>query len=315
MKKFILRLLLFCLLPIPLLCVLGYIVDSGLKRSRSFLFAEWNDIYAGKINADLLILGSSRAWVQFSPRILDSALHVSSYNLGMDGASFEVQYERLKIYLKHNKKPRYIIQEASPGTTFSAPDELPHFQQFLPYLSDSDMWKLVKCHYPSVGILEKYFPLYKYNNEPQLIKEGIACYLGHIPKGDKYKGYQGMNKSWDASFHQFVKLHPHGIRFKADSSAISLFTEYLDYCKANNITVILVNPPGYIAARSFLLNYNETQELITGIALAGHVPFLNYEQDSIVYDRSLFYNSQHMNRTGSELFSRKLATQLKSVVH
>ena len=74
MKRFVLRLLLFCLLPLPLLYALGKVVDSGLKRSRSLLFSEWNDIYDGKINADMLILGSSKAWVQFSPLILDTAL-------------------------------------------------------------------------------------------------------------------------------------------------------------------------------------------------------------------------------------------------
>ena len=229
----------------------------------------------------------------------------------MDGASFEVQYERLNIYLKHNKKPKYIIQEVSPGTTFSLAEELPHYQQFLPYIDDEDMWIMVKHHYPTTNFMDRYFPLYKYNNELQLVKEGVDCYSGKIQKSAKYKGYQGMNKSWDASFYQFKKNHPNGITFKADSAAVALFNTYLDFCKQNDIQVILVNPPSYFEARNYITNYIETQTLIAEISTKNKVPLINYENDSICYDRTLFYNTQHMNKTGAELFTQKLASDLR----
>ena len=315
MRIFISRLLLFCLLPLPLLFVAARLTDSGLKRSHSFLFAEWNDIYSGSINADAIILGSSRAWVQFSPRILDTALGINSYNLGMDGASFEVQYERLKIYLKHNKKPECIIQETSVNTTFSKAEELPHYQQFLPYLDDSDIWNMIRHHYPSVGYLDRYFPLYKYNNELQLIAESISCYRGHIPKGTKYKGYEGMNKNWDGSFYLFKRDHPLGLTVIVDTPTVKLFKEYLVFCKANGIKVILVDPPTFIQSKNYIRNYNEILTMITTIAKENNVPLINYDNDSINYHKSNFYNSQHLNRTGAEQFTKKLAIEIKDYIH
>ena len=46
------------------------VISKELKKSNSYTFGEysiWNDIYDGKINADIVIYGSSRAWVHFDP--------------------------------------------------------------------------------------------------------------------------------------------------------------------------------------------------------------------------------------------------------
>src|ERR1700747_729442 len=143
MKKIILRTLLFCLAPVPLLYLLQHIVDTGLRKSRYYYYSEWNDLFNGKINADLVVMGTSRAWVQVSPGILDSMLHLNSYNLGMDGTAFKIQYERFKMYMQHNKKPKYILQEVGYTSTLVKSDQLPVLQQFLPYLNDPIVWKMV----------------------------------------------------------------------------------------------------------------------------------------------------------------------------
>ena len=246
MKKFILRILLFCLLPLPLLYVGAHLVDKGLKKSHYFYYAEWNDLFDGKINADLLVFGTSRAWVQFAPAILDSSLHLNSYNLGMDGAPFDIQYERFKIYLRHNKKPKYILQEVGYNATFIPPGGLPHFEQFLPYYDDTAIWRMVSHFslYP-VGVSEHYFPMYKYNNQFPLIKEGLFSYFGRGTKNTKYKGYEGRNWAWDSSFHTFKNLYPEGKIFELDRASIALFKEYLAFCRSNDIQVVMVFPPAF----------------------------------------------------------------------
>ena len=99
----------FAILAI-LLFLLQWICDTGLRKSEYENYREWNDAMLGKINAELLIQGSSRAWVHFSPKHLDSAFQINSYNLGIDGYDFLMQDSRLKIYLANNKRPEYIIQ-------------------------------------------------------------------------------------------------------------------------------------------------------------------------------------------------------------
>jgi hypothetical protein len=289
-------------------------VDDGLRKSHHFYYSEWNDLFSGKINADLLIMGSSRAWVQISPQILDSALHLNSYNLGMDGSQFNMQYQRFRVYLQHNRKPKYILQEVGYTSTLGWFNELPTPNQFLPYLNDSSMWSITQRSADPFSLLDRYFPLYKYNNEFPLIKEGLLSYFGKGVKSTKYKGYEGKVKPWDSSFHNFIKDNPKGKVWAISPEAVKFFREYLGFCKANDIKVILVYPPAFIQSLDYVTNKEEILNVYKTLSAEYNVPFYNYMFDSLNYSRNNFYNSMHLNKRGSEIFSRKLAAQLKEVV-
>ena len=314
MKRFIIRLLLFCLAPLPFLFLLNHIVDMGLQKSRYYYYSEWNDLFNGKINADMIIQGSSRAWVQVSPKIIDSVLHVNSYNLGMDGASFKMQYARFRMYLLHNKKPKYVLQEVGYTTTLLKNDKLPATQQFLPYLSDSSVWALVTHASNPLTLQDRYFPLYKYNNETVIVKEGILSYLGKGIKSTKYKGYEGQEKYWDSSFHDFLMQNPQGAVFPIDSEAKSLFRDFLNYCRDNDIRVIMFYPPAFIQSLDYIKNEKEILDVYNNFSKEYNIPFYNYMYDSLNYDRNNFYNSQHLNKTAAEIFCMKLAKDMQKDV-
>ena len=313
MEKFLIRLLLFCLLPLPLLFFLDHVVEKGLHRSRYLYYADWSDLYSGAINADVLVLGTSRAYLHVSPKILDSVLLLNSYNLGMDGASFDLQYDILKQYLRYNRKPKYILQEVG-YPTFVRSDSVQYFHEFLSYINDTAVLNIVRHHYSPITIADLYFPLFKYNNELPLVKEGLRSYTGHGTANVKYKGYEARDYAWDSSFYLFKKSHPHGMVMPVDSGVIHLFSGYLDYCAANGIKVILFYAPTYYESLQYILNFKEIHQMIASCAVMHSVPFLDYTADSIDYDKTLFYNTQHLNKKGSEIFSVQLATDVKKVI-
>lgn len=314
MKKFLLRLLLFCVIPLPLLFFLDHAVDAGLHRSRYLYYSDWSDLYSGTINADMLVLGTSRAYIHVSPAILDTALQLNSYNLGMDGASFDIQYDILRLYLQRNKKPEYILQEVG-YPTFVKSDSVQYFHEFISYINDTAVWNIVKRHNSSIGLPERYFPLYKYNGELPLIKEGLMSYVGHGSKDLKYKGYEARDYPWDSTFYLFKKNNPKGKIMPTDSSVVAVFGQYLDQCKANGIKVILFYPPTYYQSMPYILNYKQIHQMILGCAAAHGVPFLDYTNDTMNFNRSYFYNTQHLNKRGAEIFSIKLANDIKRIIH
>jgi hypothetical protein len=232
----------------------------------------------------------------------------------MDGASFKMQYARLRMYLLHNKKPKYILQEVGYTTTLVKNDRLPATQQFLPYLYDSSVWQLVTTASNPLTIQDRYFPLYKYNNEMTLIKEGILSYLGKGAKSTKYKGYEGQEKYWDSSFHDFLMQNPHGAVFPIDPGADSLFNDFLRYCKDNDIKVILFYPPAFIQSLDYIINEKEILDVYNNFSKEYNIPFYNYMYDSLNYDRNNFYNSQHLNKTAAEKFCLKLAIEMRKDV-
>ncbi|GAA4462586.1 hypothetical protein GCM10023093_09470 [Nemorincola caseinilytica] len=310
MKRFVYRLVLFCVLPMVALIPLAYMVDAGLQRSRSFLYAEWNDLFAGRIQADMLFMGSSRSWVHFSPQIMDSALGVNTYNLGLDGTPLDLQFERLKIYLRYNKMPKYIVQEVGLNTAMSRSKELPHYEQFLPYLADTAMWRIYSSMYPGVSVADRFFPLYKYNNQLPLIKEGIMSYLGRGVKAVKYKGYEGRLLTWDNAFDEMVRQNPNGMSLAIEPEAIALLNEYVQFCKDNGVRLILVYSPCYYEATAFIKNMDQVMGVLRDMSVKYEVPLLDHTHTYIDSNKAYFYNSQHLNKQGSELFSRMLAQQI-----
>lgn len=112
MKRFAANIVFIFLIIFFITYALDVYYTNNLKlipSDKSDERAVWNDIYESKIDVDIAIYGSSRAWVHVDPEIIDSVLNTSSYNLGMDGYPFHMQYYRHKEYFKYNQKPKTII--------------------------------------------------------------------------------------------------------------------------------------------------------------------------------------------------------------
>lgn len=315
MKRFILKLLLFCCVPLAVLLPLEYMINTGLKKSQGKMYAEWNDLFAGRINADMLIMGSSRAWVHFSPKILDSALGLNTYNLGLDAALADLQYKRLQIYLKHNKAPKYIVHEVGLNNITIKTRDLPNYQQFLPYLSDPLVWQIYKEGYNNVSLADRYFPLYKYNNQLPTIKEGLLSFMGKVQRPEKYKGYQGQELPWDSASYNNWMRHPSMYNIDMDTSAIALFKEYVRFCKERNIRLILVYAPFYAGAKVWIENHEAVLQLIRGISTENKLPFMDYTNMYLDSSTQYYYNSQHLNKAASEEFSRLFANDVRKYLN
>ena len=136
MKKFLINLLYFIAPIILMSYFLDIFISKNLLKSNFYAqkeYSTWNDLFNKKINSDVVIYGSSRAWVHLSPQIISDNLKVPSYNLGIDGHNFWLQYLRHKLLLKYNTKPKLIIHSLDVFT-LQKKKELYNSEQFLPYI-------------------------------------------------------------------------------------------------------------------------------------------------------------------------------------
>jgi len=313
MKKFIKTLLLFL---IPIL-VLSYPVDvflsNNLKKSND-LFGEyevWNDIYTSNINADILIYGSSRAWVDISPKILEDSLHLKSYNLGMDGHNFWLQYLRHLEYLKYNNAPKHIIL-AVDFNSLQKRDNLYLYEQFLPYMLWNKNTKEFTKTYEGFNNFDYDIPLIRYAGNSSIVKNAIT--IGIENKKDtpyRTKGYRGIKKTWSKDLEN-AKSKMKNYKIQIDTASVTLFDKFLQECKSNNIKVSLIYTPEHIEGQKFIENKNKIIDIYKNYAKKHELIYLDYSEDSICLDKSYFYNATHLNKTGSELFSKKLANDLLS---
>jgi hypothetical protein len=311
MKLFVLKSLIFFSILYVISLGLSYSIDLGLKKSDDDSFKVLNTIYRGNLNLDLVVQGSSKAFVQISPQILDTVLKLNSYNFGMNGHHFIMENARFEFFLKHNRKPQYIIQVVDYAT-LSKRIDLYEKEQFLPYYNDSILHAAIK-QYEGYYWYENLIPLSKYWSKVKLVNEGLKLEFAHSSKQTKtllYKGYQANDKPWDYSFDEFKKEYPHGLKQIVHEPSVACFDKFLQKTKKSNINVILVYTPEYYESPDYITNLDSIKNIYTSLARKYNLTYLDYSLDSICLQKKYFYNSQHLNKNGAELFTIKLARDL-----
>lgn len=306
MKKFVLKVILTFVAIVALAFVLNHIITNNLHKSSARLFQSWNDIFYGKMQCDALIMGSSRGFVQYDPAILDSAMHINSYNLSVDGRCIDAQVVKYHTYCQYNPKPTLIIQNVDFGTL-----ELSNGyerEQFLPYFFCDTLFSAVK-NSEGFSVWDRYLPLVRYAGYTQVIMEGLKLpnKLNHYPL---YKGYYGRDDSWDGTMFESIT----SVEFCRTQEVVRIFDNFLAECKRDHIQVILVFAPIYIGVTEKMEDPQEMFDYYQSYADKYGFPLLNYTYDSLSYDTAYFYNATHLNKKGAILFSEKLAYDLNEIL-
>lgn len=313
MKVFVLKALYF-LLPLILVSIAAdYFISGSLRKSKTFASGEystWNDLYEGKINADIVIYGSSRAVVQINPILLGDSLNGSCYNLGIDGHNFWAQHFRHEEFLKHNKKPDVIIHSLD-ATSLTDRGNLYNAEQFLPYmLLDASIESFTKP-YQTLSYFDFRLPLLRYLGKRTTLFHAASLFFRDQPQSvGRLMGYEPHDIPWNNDLAKARSQAP-AYEVLLDTGAVSLFKRYLDFCNRENIKVIFVYTPQYIEGQRFIKNIADILNFYRSLSVQYEVAFFDYSNDPICYNRSYFYNSNHLNKAGSTLFTSRLAHDLK----
>jgi hypothetical protein len=314
MKELFVKLMIF-LLPIVLLAVpLDSFLSKNLKKSNSCVgeFLVWNDIYDGKANADICIYGSSKAWVNFNPKIIEDSCKCNVYNFGIDGHNFWLEYLRHKEILKYNKKPKYILVSLDIFSLEKRAD-LYNLDQFLPYMLINEDIHQYTSSYKGFSTACYYVPLVRYFGRREAIFDAILCAL-KVTRSEpmRSKGYRGMEYTWTNDFSK-AKSKIKNYTVIIDPASKKLFNQFLEECKKDDITVLLVYSPEYIYFQSFVTNRKEILSLYKDFSVKYNIPLIDYSDDPMCKELKYFYNSTHLNKIGSEIFTCKLVSSLKKL--
>lgn len=315
MTNFLKKVLLF-LVPIILACVfIDIFITKELKKRPDLVHGEystWNDLFDGKINSDIVIYGSSRAWVHISPQIISDSLNTTAYNLGIDGHNFWLQYLRHSLLLKHNRKPKLIIHSLDE-VTLQKRKELYNLDQFLPYMLLNKDIKDATASYEGFTFFDYILPAVRYYGKETIILNSIEQYFEpKIYPAKRIKGYQGQDRAWNSDFDNAKKKMKY-YEVKIDTPSLILFERYLKECKANGINIVFVYTPEYIEGQLFVKNRKQIIDLYTNFSVKYKIPFYDYSKDTMSYQKKYFYNALHLNKTGAELFTTRLTQKLKSI--
>lgn len=305
MRKFFTQLTYFFVITFIIALLLDILISNLLINSNERIYQQWSEIYQNKISSDVIVLGNSRAWVQYNPMILDSILGTNSYILGLDGSPINRQMIKYNYYRKETKtKPNVLIQNIDFMTMNTRHGY--EREQFFPYfIYDRELVHSFQP-YENFNLFELYIPCYRYIGYPDEIKKAFSLY----PKGISLnKGFFSYDKKYDGSELRKMK----NITAKIDSTMLIEFSKFCADIKSDSIEMCFVYAPVYIEVTNKLVNKNDMYEAYQTIANKYNIPILDYNYHSISCDSTNFYNATHLNKKGSILFSTQLAHDLDSL--
>lgn len=306
------RLAAFVFLTLLMTVGLHLTISWSLKRVSDGELGAFNQAMQGRVNADILIAGSSRAFRHYDPRIITRETGLSSFNLGRNASQIDVQLGVLKAYLQHNKKPRLLLQNLDiQSFVLTKPGDIFDPASYVPYLDDSAIYSCLSQISPQLWKW-KYLPLYAYATEDTLFTwtVGLRTLCGLGPQEPCFEGFCPMQKSWTNEFDQFKRAHPQGIEVPIDAGAVAALKELIAVCEHEKIKLVLVYSPQYQEMIGLTRNRAEIFALFTSIAEQSKIPLLDYTHSPISQTREYFYNSQHLNARGAAIFSEDLAQKL-----
>ena len=315
MKRFIKKIFYF-LLPVFIISLpLDFFLSYQLKKSKSYAMSEfcvWNDLLGGKVNADIVIYDSSRAWVHINPQMIEDEFNVPAYNLGIDGHNFWLQLLRHEILLKTHT-PKTIILSVDIFT-LQKKNDLYNHEQFLPYMLYNEQIKKYIQSYNGYCISDYYLPLVRYaGNRKALMLAMTNIFVKSNSAQGRVKGYIGMDRQWTDDL-SIAKAQMDHYKMIHDRKTVELFEKFIIDCKERNINLIFVYTPEYIEGQKYVKNRGEIINLYEDISSKYSIPFIDYSDDELCLNKKYFYNSLHLNKEGSTIFTAKMIKKIKSIL-
>lgn len=302
MKRFILDIIIFFTAIIVVAIPIDLAI-SAHKRSVTddLRYSQWNDIINGRVNADLIIMGASRARMHLDPHILDSVLCMNSYNLGMDGTWLNYQIKKYDVLCEYNVKPKVVVQCISYGSLKYDDDWYP-VETIFPYFTNCIMWKHIIWE-SNHNYFQKFLPCYRYLNYARFARP---------MKGVINKGYLPSDAAWST---EGFGAETDSTDFLYDERTVNIFEDYIRDLQKDGIRIVLVFPPQHIGLTKRIAGLDRMYNYYDSISRVYNIPIMDYHYDSISYNTEYFCEPTHLNRKGAELFTRRFARDLDSVLN
>ena len=293
---------------------LQFLADKGLRKSVHSVYHDWVKILDGKVNADIIISGSSRAYFGYNPSVLEDKLKMKTFNLGYSAAGYKLQLEKLKIYLSRNKKPKIIVQNIDL-TFFNEDELLPNENEFIPFLNDTLIFNLMADYNKDYHRINR-VPFLKYNNRLSLFTDAIYSNFDyHAISKNNYtiKGFHPVDLNFVKDEENLIRLKKIKAKDLGFEKKIELFLNFYKKNLPNNTKIIFVWAPEYIDR---LTKENQIEKNKVLVYLENKIKndksilFLNMSDKEFSHNKNNFFDTFHFNRIGANKFSEKLSKQI-----
>ena len=276
--------------------------------------ALWTRIVRGGADAEVLIVGSSRAQHGFDCAPIGAATGLSCLNMGLNSTNPNLQRTPLHLYLAHNAPPRAIVISVDV-TSFTLRREIPDPMQYFPFLDDRELHDSLTPIDPDIT-LYRWIPLYAFAKTGySATNQAARGLLGQRrPNMRRADGFEPNDLAWDGLFDVFVQKNPGGTTAAIEPEAVQAFEDLVSIAARGTARLVIVYPPELAEAHALFLNRGELFQRFRDTARAHGAEFLDYSDHPLTRSREYFYNSAHVNARGADLFSKDFAVDLQRLL-
>ena len=303
MKSFWIKLSVFILGWFLISVFIDCNLTNKIRHSQVREYKIWEDIFNSRITAEIVVLGSSRAYAHYNPEVFDSLLKTDFYNLGLNGKLVDMDIFRYQQYKKYkNHQPKYVLWDIMPSTfeySGGYDDE-----QFMAYIWNKDIWEVIHKPRHDITYFDRFIPLLRYWR-----KNMIHSYPNAVMQ--VYKGYRKEYSPFNPKELELLK--DNSILCNYNRNAIYSFEKTIEEMQEDGSKIVLVFSPLYIEGQKKYANLNVFIDTVSNIASRHSCIFLNYLSSSINIDSTLFKNATHLNDRGADIFSTRLSNDMDSI--
>jgi hypothetical protein len=249
--------------------------------------------------AEILIIGSSRANHHYVPSIFEDSLKASFYNAGRDGNGTFYQLALLKTILKRYT-PKIIVFDYS-SVFIKGAEEYDQMASLLPYYrTHKEIRALLELRSPFEKI-KLVSEIYPFNSQLLTIVVG-NLEMNKKRVGDN-KGYVPLHQQWNFSIDSAEDLK----HMEFDTVKVNAFKECLTISQKVGAKIFVICSPIFQKYK-----INQQIDMCRQICKEKSIPFWDFSKDPFfLTNQQLFQDKLHLNDNGAKIFSKVLVCKIK----
>lgn len=289
--------------------------DKKAENGQLLYANRWSNFYQSADSVELLVIGSSHAYRSYYPPIIDSISGKVSYNLGSSSQTLQTSFYVLLEALRTSKAKTVILDV-----------------YFANFIGDAPGWdQLVNGSYnyyfmePS-AIRERFFSEgFDWQQQIKLV------WPGYMHRSSFYKMLSDVNKPIETNPLKLVKGYQkndgtieadelvnknefHSIPFPLKSvkdHQLAFLDSIVTTCEKRGIKLIAASTPLPSQSVSYIQNYEEITHYLDSTFQSKKVEYHRFEADDLNLLDLHFEDNNHLNHTGSKIFTAQLMNKIK----
>ena len=309
------KICLFLATGLVLFQLFDWFIMTGVSKSAKGQLGKVNKICNQIDLPQIAIFGSSVGEVGINAPLLQKKTNKSVYNFCIDGTPFS-QYYGLINEISGTKNTELVVM-AEAYFSLERKTALSEFQRYIANIQHDNIYNSLYKIQPDIVWKARYVPMYKYTVFSHLFYlssiEGWSHFLKKNTPKDTLLGFTPVFRNWELDQDEAIKkIKP--FKIVLDTTVIAEYKKTIKNLKNQHKNVVIVMTPIYSAVSNTLTDFEPMRKTFKAIAAETECKFLDFSQNKICNDKSFFYNSNHLNNKGADIFSSALADSLNILI-